>query len=486
MATVSAPGATAKGRMGWGRLLAINAFWFGNGAHWQPIFVSLVPVGAILVVGERDSPGLIGKVTATGGVFALLVPIIVGYLSDRTRTRWGRRRPWMVGGTVFNVLGLLLMPVAFTPVMLVGFYLLLQASNNVGGAAYSGIIPDVVPEADRGRASGLLGMMNSVGTVIGVGAAYLALAILGDTRAGLFVSYAVIAVIFTATLVITCIGTPEKPLERGPRAPLRIDATRVLFAVCLLGVVVTVLALLLGAMSTPMVALAVLLAVAALISGSRIAAVRDMLRPFRANDFFWTFGTRFLTQMGIFTVLPFMTNYFTDVAGAGDRAGSTAALWLLCVLFAGIAPAVIGGNLSDRWGRRKLFVYLSAGIQAAVASVLLFGLVSSIPILYVLGILYGVGYGTYYAVDWALACDVLPGGAEEAGKEMALWHISLTLPQVVAPGLMGAMLVALNNPGHSVAGLATGHDLGYRVLFAMAALWLLLGTVMVRQIRGVR
>src|SRR5579872_7193164 len=119
--------------LGYRRLFAINAFWFGNGAHWQPIFVSLIPVSAMLIVGKQASPLLIGRVTAAGGVFALLVPLFVGFLSDRTRTRWGRRRPWMVAGTLVNLLGLYLVGVAFTPVVLILSYIVLQSSNNVAG-----------------------------------------------------------------------------------------------------------------------------------------------------------------------------------------------------------------------------------------------------------------------------------------------------------------------------------------------------------------
>ena len=104
MAVTSLPGAPTT-RLSFGRLAAINAFWFGGGAHWQPIYICLIPVGATLIAGP-NADLLIGKVTAAGGVFALLTPILVGWLSDRTVTRWGRRRPWMVAGTILNIIGL--------------------------------------------------------------------------------------------------------------------------------------------------------------------------------------------------------------------------------------------------------------------------------------------------------------------------------------------------------------------------------------------
>lgn len=475
----------APRRLGWSRLLAINAFWFGNGAHWQPIFNPLIPVGAMLIVGEKDSPVLIGRVTAAGGVLALLIPLFVGYLSDRTRSRWGRRRPWMVAGTALNVVGLFLVGTAFTPVTLVLFYLLLQGSNNVAGAAYSGVIPDVVPEGERGRASGLLGTMNGVGTVVGVLGVSIAFAILGTTRTALVVSYSYIAVVLTATLVITCVGVRERPLTSRDSTGVSASPRFVTFGVSLGIAVVALLTVLATGGGVVAGSIAAAAGLVCLAVGWSLQPIRDVFQPLRHRDFLWTFLTRMFTQMGIFTILPFMTNYFTDVVGS-QNAGAASGFWLLAVIGGGIAPAILCGHFSDRLGRRKIFVYASAGIQAGVVCLLLFGLISSLLVMYVIGIIYGIGYGTYYAVDWALACDVLPAGGAEAGKDMALYHVAFTLPQVLAPALLGGVIYHLNNAGETYLGVATGNLLGYRFLFFFAAIWFILGTVMVHQIRGVR
>ena len=121
-----------------------------------------------------------------------------------------------------------------------------------------------------------------------------------------------------------------------------------------------------------------------------------------------------------------------------------------------------------------------------MVSVLVFGLITSLPLMYVLGILYGIGYGMYYAVDWALACDVLPDRERAAGKDMGLWHTSFTLPQALAPAVLAGVLYYFNHAGHTVIGVTTGDNLGFRLVFGGAALWFILGTVMVIQIRGVR
>jgi len=120
-------GAAPTARLSFGRLAAINAFWFGGGAHWQPIYISLIPVGATLIAGS-NADLLIGRVTAAGGVFALLTPILVGWLSDRTVTRWGRRRPWMVAGTVLNIIGLGLLALSSSQLTFVAAYLVVHTA----------------------------------------------------------------------------------------------------------------------------------------------------------------------------------------------------------------------------------------------------------------------------------------------------------------------------------------------------------------------
>ena len=476
-------------RLSFGRLAAINAFWFGGGAHWQPIYISLIPVGATLIAGS-SADLLIGRVTAAGGIFALLTPILVGWLSDRTVTRWGRRRPWMVAGTVLNIIGLGLLALSTNQLTFIAAYLVVQLSNNAAGAAYTGVIPDVVRAEDRGRASGLLGTMNQLGTVVGVGLVGVTFKLYGDTRAGLLAGYGVVAVILAVTLVITVIAVKEPPpIRRAARLePIQLPPAAIIAGAAFLVAIITLFLILLaplGDLLWPLVVVLVIAGIACVLSARTLPTLMAFFSAFRSNDFFWTFATRGLVTLGIFSILPFMELYFRDVVRTPD-AGAASAFWLLAVIAGAIIPSMVGGVLSDRTGRRKLFVYISSAMQAAVVSVLLFGLVRSLTLLYVLGIIYGIGYGAYYAVDWALACDVLPNREEAAGRDMALWHVSFTLPQVLAPAILAGFLHYLNQPGHQLLGFSSGHELGFRFIFGTAALWFILGTVMVSRIRGVR
>src|SRR5207253_9021707 len=172
-----------------------------GGAPTRHRSISLSPLSATLIAGP-NADLLIGRVTAAGGVFALLTPILVGWLSDRTVTRWGRRRPWMVAGTVLNIFGLGLLALSSSQLTFVAAYLVVQLSNNAAGAAYTGVIPDVVRAEDRGRASGLLGTMNQLGTVVGVGLVGLTFKLYGDTRAGVLAGYGSVAILRVITLLI--------------------------------------------------------------------------------------------------------------------------------------------------------------------------------------------------------------------------------------------------------------------------------------------
>ena len=487
--TIASRAGAPTTRLSFGRLAAINAFWFGGGAHWQPIYISLIPVGATLIAGS-NADLLIGRVTAAGGIFALLTPILVGWLSDRTVTRWGRRRPWMVAGTILNVIGLGLLALSASQLTFVAAYLVVQLSNNAAGAAYTGVIPDVVRAEDRGRASGLLGTMNQLGTVVGVGLVGLTFKLYGDTRGGLLAGYGVIALILVITLLITVVAVKEPVPISLPRSRerVRVGAAAIICGAAFLIAIMALFAILLaplGSLLWPVVAVFIAAGIVTVLAARRLPGLMGFFQAFRSNDFFWTFATRALVTLGIFSILPFMELYFRDVVRSKD-AGAASAFWLLAVIAGAIIPSIVGGVLSDRTGRRKLFVYISSAMQAVVVSVLLFGLVRSLAVLYVLGILYGIGYGAYYAVDWALACDVLPNREEAAGRDMALWHVSFTLPQVLAPAILAGFLHFLNQPGHQLLGFSSGHDLGFRFIFGSAALWFILGTVMVSRIRGVR
>lgn len=464
-------------RLGTARLLAINSMWFGQGAHWPPINFVLLPLIAGLIA-SGSAEVFIGNVSAAGNLFALVAPILAGWLSDRTSTRWGRRRPWILAGTAVNLAGLGLLAVSGATIPFAFAYMLVQLAFNLAGGAYAAVIPESVPAADRGRASGMLGMMNAFGSVVGLVVVTAATSVFGESRTGVEISFGAIAVILAITTVITLVAVDEPAYPATRHERMVFDPMAMVAAVAAVIAVASWIAFLFAPVRF-MIGAGVLSFAAGVVAGftgARVPAVRGFFTAFRNRDFFWTFATRALVMMGVYTIYPFFALYLRHVVHA-HHPNTLAGYWGLAVLIAGIIPAVAGGHLSDRWGRRKVFVYAAGGLQAAVAAVLLFGLVTSIPVIFLMGIVFGIGYGLYVAVDWAIASDVLPDREKSAGRDMGLWHVAFTLPPAFAPAVFGPILHHFNQYG--------GH-LGYRLVFAGAAIWFVLGTIFVSRIRGIR
>jgi MFS family permease len=487
MSAVARPAVQTRRELSYWRLLAINVFKFGgDGVHWTPLNTVILQLLAVSVAAGSTAQGtlIVSKASSAGAAFAVVVPIVVGYLSDRTATRFGRRRPWIAVGTLFNLFGLGLLAGAGSVPALIAAYLVVQISNNGAFAAYSAVIPDVVPIRQNGRASGLLNAMQQLGTVVGLFALTILLSPshLGSTHAGAVAGLWVIALCTAGSVIISLAAIPEKPLQRvrssvrGP-IPQRVVVAGAAGVVALVALEFVLLAPI-SAWWFVVLAAGVVAVVAAIVAGAKVPAAVAALAPLRDRDFFWVLTTRFFNTFGIWTIAPYIAFFFKDVVHRKDYAFDSS-LWLLAVIGGGVIPAVVGGHLSDvLGGRRKIFVYISSALQAAVSAVLLFTLVTNLPVLYVLGVLFGLGFGAYQAVDWALACDVLPDRENAAAKDMALFHVSFTLPQVFGPALAGQLLFHLNE--------LYGNNLGYRIVFATASVWFLLSLVFVRMIKGVR
>jgi MFS family permease len=406
------------------RHTALSAFWFGSNFLFIPLTTVLIQSQVDMVVPKGSQNTAIGFAIGVGGILAVAVPPLVGAWSDRLSSRFGRRRPIMVAGTLLTIPGLILLMTAGNYPQIVFGYVIVQFFFNAAQAAYAGIIPDVVPAQQFGKASGYLATM----TQLGIGAGLGVTSVLGSNRA--------IYLIFIAVILITLIPTIWAARNEG-LTPIAPPPKR-----------------------------------------SMGEATREFLRPLHEGDFAWVVFTRLMISAGITAVLYNLHNFFRDVVlTPATSPDSFTSNWLLVVVATALPFGFFGGLLSDRWHRRKIFVYLAGGAQAFVAIVFIVFYPTAIPLVFALGIAYGVGYGLYFAVDWALACDTLPDKNQSA-KDMGLFHIALTLPQAVIPFFGGPLIDGLNNSMHGNA--------GYRVVFSSAVVFLFLGTLLVRRIKTVR
>jgi MFS family permease len=203
--------------------------------------------------------------------------------------------------------------------------------------------------------------------------------------------------------------------------------------------------------------------------------------PRKHPDFAWVWITRALVTMGMWTVQPFLLYYLRDVirvANPEETVGKMLGMVLIGATFTGL----LGGYLSDRIGRKRV-VYFANGMIAVIAVGFLFA--HSLTAVYLLGILYGLGYGAYYSVDWALGCDVLPN-KEDTAKDMGVWHIAMVLPQSIAPSIAGLLLANIGLVTKDAEGKILHYGMsGYVAIFVLAAGFLLLGAVLLRNVKGV-
>lgn len=403
----------------------ISCFWFAYNFHWGALLAIVLPSQITAIVGDQRKELFNGLIPPLGAALSLLVTPLAGALSDRSRSRFGRRRPFMLAGAAFNLVFLLFMA-GFANGSNVWLFLLcylgVQLGNNWSGGPYAGLIPDVVPADQRGAASGWLALMTALGTLAGAIAA--GQMIRGERYSPIYLAIVAVVIVF---LALTVWGVREAPAPRSAPSVKR-------------------------------------------------ALWRNFIpRGPVYRDFYLVLVTRALVTMGIYSVFTFFQFFLKDIIHAPNPVEQTSYL-IAIIIGAGVPTSLVAGALSDRHGRKPL-VYLSGGLMALASIIFIFvAFKPSLAFTFTVGALFGIGYGAYQAVDWALAVDVLPKG-ESAAKDMGIWHVSLVLPQVLAPAITGFTLTAFKP-----AGLL----LGYTVVFVLTALWFVLGTVFVRAIRSVR
>ena len=400
-----------------GLLIAISVYAFALGFLWNTLNPLVIPYLVNKLVPELKNTYL-GLITAVGLVLAMVVQPLAGGLSDRSRSRWGRRRPYIVAGTLGDLVFLAIMALAGNFWVLFGGYCLLQFSANIAHGPYQGFIPDLVPEDKKGLASGIKGLVELVGVVIG---SAIIGSLLGRDQPALAIG--LMGAVLLVSMLITAVAVREKaPVEDASSS-----------------------------------------AVPPLTISSMIAALRSH------RVFAWFILSRFLILAGLAAVRTFAQNYLQDVLKAPNPAAQTGQLMTilgLAVLLV-ILPA---GFLADKVGRKRINLF--SVLLGAVGTTLMLT-VGTYNELVIYGAIVGIAVGIFYSANWALAMDLIP--ATEAALFLGLTNLATAGSGAVA-GAFGPMIDVVNR---------TSPGLGYRIVFALAAiLWLLGGVIILRFIRS--
>lgn len=377
------------------------------GALVTPLIVSL-SLKVLQLVPETEKESALGLVTALGALSALIANPIFGHLSDRTRSRFGRRRPWLIGGVVGGILAAILIVLAPNIPMLVIAWVLSQAAYNATLASLSALLADQVPEEQRAKASGIFGAIGFLGMV----PAMLIAAVFAANLTVILLAMPVVAVII---VVIVCVFIPDPQIEHIEQAHRSILEVFRAF----------------------------------------------IFNPFKAPMFTLVWIQRAAMQFGYTVVSTFGLFYLIVRLGMEDVAAasltSTATLVGAALNF---AAAFACGYLASRRGNYGSFIVGSALIMAL--SLLLKAFTQDIPVFWISTLLAGLALGAYYAVDLALAMRTLPVGEE--GKYLGIFNLAKTLPQSVAPAV--APFIVLIGGTDPIA----GGDKNYTALYIVAAI----------------
>jgi MFS family permease len=340
------------------------------------------------IVPDDQKTSALGTVAGFGALFAVIGNVLFGRFSDRTTSRWGRRRPWVVGGTVVMTFAFLIMALGTNVATVTAGWSLAQLGANATLAPFIATISDQVPKFQRGSVSALLGIAQNVGIL---GGTYVA-QIFQHHMVILFVVPSILAI---GAMLLFAFILPDQHLRtKPPRMNLREWVTTF------------------------------------------------WLNPRKHPDFAFAWWSRFLITLATFMFTTFRLFFLEDKLGlSDDKAPAAVTVGVLVYTVALVASGWIAGKISDRTGRRK---FLVAG------STLLFGIgivalahVHSVGQFYLVEALMGVAYGIYVGVDLALVVDVLPN-PDDSGKDLGVFNMANALPQTVAP-VFGAALLAVSS-----------------------------------------
>ena len=369
------------------------------------------------LVGIEQAPNSLALVAGTGALLSIFANPFFGKMSDRTSSRLGMRRPWMVIGLVGGSLGILVVALAPNiPVVLVG-WCIAQLFFNALLAAMVAVLPDQVPAAQRGQVSGVLGVCLPIASVTGT----FVVQLFTGNQLAMFLAPCAIGGFFILLFAVTL---KDRRLAKADKPTWSL----------------------------------------------REFASTFYVNPRKSPDFAWAFASRFMFVLAYAFLTTYQAYYLLDKIGSAEAdVPQQIFLGTLAQSVVLVAASLIGGRLSDRTGRRKIFV-LTASIVYGLA-LFVIAIASNFNGFLVGMAISGLGFGMYVAVDLALVVDVLPD-KNNAAKDLGVFNIAGALPFSIAPAIAPAILA-----------ISSG---SYSVLYAVAGICAIIGAFAILPVKGVR
>jgi Na+/melibiose symporter-like transporter len=352
--------------------LKITVLGFALTALWQSLHSIILPQRLLDFIPETQKNTYLGILTLAGLALAMFVQPIAGGMSDRSRTKWGRRRPFILIG---GIAALILIPgigLANGFIAIFIIYCLLQAASNTTQGPYQAFIPEFVPENKRGRASGVKALLEVTGgaILVYISSMFLDRYTAGEGSGWLWLVLAILMFVMAAALAITLLSVKESPVYATIH---HISFTR---------------------------------------------KFSQETKEILSNPvMMWFLVSRLLIYMAFTTIQQFALYFLTDVIGVTNPAMATAKFLIFAV--AGMLIVVWpAGYFSDKWGRKPFSdkwgrkpISIGAGLLGAIGIGIIAISREYNTILWAAGLI-GMAMGAFNSANWALATDLAAKGEE--------------------------------------------------------------------------
>ncbi|GLQ99132.1 MFS transporter [Dyella mobilis] len=361
--------------------MAYTGLWM---ALLPPILVGLAM--RVRVLAPAHATGSLSLVAGVGALMALFGNPFFGRLSDRTTSRLGMRRPWLIAGALGGAVGLAVIATAASISQLLVGWCITQLAYNAELAALAAILADQVPASQRGTVSGIVGISLPAGMI---GGTFLVQALADSTRAAFLLP----AAIALACALVLAWVLPDQHLATAQRPRY----------------------------------------------GWREFIGSYWINPRRFPDFAWTWGSRFLLFAGVAVLMTYQGFYLIHHLGCAPA--EVPRRIFLSTLVQSCAVAIfsaLGGSLSDVFGRRKVFVSGAALVYAV--ALLMIAFAASYPWFLAGMAITGAAQGVYLAAGLALVTDVLPQRETHAAGNLGIFNIANVMPQSLMPAMAPVIL----------------------------------------------
>jgi MFS family permease len=396
------------------QLLTLNAYWVGISFLWNSLHPIILPAVLLNFVPDAKKNTWLGILTFLGLIIAMIVQPLAGALSDKWHSRWGRRRPLIVLGTLFDFVFLAILGWAGGLTWLFIGYIGLQFSSNVAHGPLQGLLPDRVPQEQMGTAASLKTFMDMASLII---VSLLAGRLMDSSTRDASLILGVVMSVLLVSAAITVLGTREEPSDSSQTSQTS--------------------------------------------QGKNLGALRGLRgETFRINfrentAYWWLIAERALFLLGIYGVQAFAQYYLQDVLRVPDPPKQTGDL-LAAITIGLVILVLIGGWLTDKFGAKKV-LYAASIITTIGMSLML--LARDMSTLTIFASIVGGGIGLFLTSNWALANALAP--SDQAGKFLGLTNLATAGSGALAR-LEGPAIDALN-------AAAPGQWWGYIFLFVFGA-----------------